>query len=264
MSGGDERSVSAGARVPDAFFVPRGGGRYLATEHTAGPWDPRHQHAGPPSALLATAMDTRAEMPLARLTVEILGPIPVAELEVRVEVERPGRSVELLAGEIVADGRTVVRARGWRTLKAPLTIAGDHTPPALPDTEDPAAGTLGDFGYSAAIEWRWAEGGWYVPGPAKVWTRMRHPLIEGEPATPLQRIVVVADSGNGVSAALDWKRFLFINPELSVHLLRRPEGEWVCLEAGTEVADTALATSVLSDRSGPVARGAQSLLVAPR
>jgi hypothetical protein len=264
---GARRDAPQGAdrdAVPGAFFVRLGDGRFLATAHTAGPWDPRHQHAGPPSALLATAMDTREGMGLARLTVEILGPIPVGEVEVRVEVERPGRSVELVAGELVAGGRTVARARAWRTLAAPVRIAPEHLPPPLPDSDDPEAATLGDFGYAAAIEWRWADGGWYVPGPAKVWTRMRHRLIEGEPVTPLQRTVVVADSGNGVSAALDWKRFLFINPELSVHFLRAPQGEWVCLEARTEVETTAAATSVLSDPSGPVARGAQSLLVAPR
>ena len=77
-------------------------------------------------------------------------------------------------------------------------------------------------------------------------------------------MIVVADSGNGVSAVLEWDKYLFINPELSVHVLRAPEGEWVCLEARTEVESAGLATSVLSDRSGPVARGAQSLFVARR
>jgi hypothetical protein len=74
----------------------------------------------------------------------------------------------------------------------------------------------------------------------------------------------VADSGNGVSAVLDWRSHLFINPELTVHVLRAPEGEWVCLQARTEIGAVGLAHSVLSDRRGPVARGAQSLLVAPR
>ncbi len=45
--------------------------------------------------------------------------------------------------------------------------------------------------------------------------------------------MVAADSGNGVSAALDWRRFLFINVDLSVHLHREPEGEWVYLDALT-------------------------------
>jgi hypothetical protein len=247
-----------------SFFVALGDGRFRATEHTAGPWDPRHQHAGPSAALLAGALDSRPDMVLARITLEILSPIPIAEVEVEVDVERPGRSVELVAGELRAEGRTVVKARAWRVLPAPVRVAPVHAPPPLPEEALEAPPGFGEFGYSQAIEFRWAEGGWLVPGPAKVWTRLRIPLVEGEAPTPLQRVMVVADSGNGVSAALEWGRYLFINPELSVHVLRPPEGEWVCLEARTEVEAAGLASSVLSDPSGPVARGAQSLLVAPR
>ena len=76
-------------------------------------------------------------------------------------------------------------------------------------------------------------GGFLEPGPAIVWMRMRHPLIAGEPPTPLQRVLVAADSGNGVSATLDWRRYLFINVDLTVQLHRLPVGEWVCLDAIT-------------------------------
>jgi hypothetical protein len=248
--------------VSDAFFVPLGGGRYRATEHTAGPWDDAAQHAGPPSALLATALDTRPDMPLARVTIDILGPIPIAELEVETSVERPGRSVELAAAELRAGGKPVMRARAWRVRPAAVRVPPTHEPPPLPP--EAQEDDFGDFGYAKAIEFRYAEGGWRVLGPAKVWTRLRVQVVEGTEPTPLQRIMVIADSGNGVSAALDWQQHLFINPELSVHLLRAPEGEWVCLEARTEVEAVGLASSVISDRRGPVARGAQSLLVAPR
>ena len=95
---------------------------------------------------------------------------------------------------------------------------------------------------------------------------MLHPLVEGEAPTPLQRVLAVADSGNGVSALLAWDAYFFINTELTVHVLREPRGEWVCLSARTDIAEggAGLATSVLSDPDGPVARGAQSLLIAPR
>jgi hypothetical protein len=99
-----------------------------------------------------------------------------------------------------------------------------------------------------------------------VWTRLLVPVVEGVEVLPLQRVLAVADSGNGVSAVLDWGTHLFINPELSVHVLREPVGEWVCLDAHTQIASggAGLATSVLSDAEGPVARGAQSLLIAAR
>ena len=255
--------------MSDAFFVSLGGGRFRATERTSGPWDPGHQHAGPPSALLTGLLERespREDMVLARITVEILGALPIAEFEASTVVERPGRSVELLAGELRADGRAVLRARAWRVLGSPVGTDSE-APVALPEDADPPPPELGEtFGYANAVEWRWATGGWTARGPATVWTRTRIPVVAGEEPTPRQRVMVVADSGNGASNVLDWSRFMFINTELTVHFLREPVGEWVLLDARTELAEggAGLATSVLSDRSGPVARGAQALFVAPR
>ena len=252
-----------------SFFVALGDGRYRTTERTSGPWDPRHQHAGPPAALLTGLLERTAprdDMVLARVTVEILGAVPITDVEVSTSVERPGRSVELLAGELRADGRAVLRARAWRVLGAPVGTPGPE-PVALPETGDPPPPQLGEaFGYANAVEWRWVRGGWTEQGPAAVWTRVLIPIVEGEEPTPRQRVMAVADSGNGASNVLDWSRYLFINTELTVHFLREPVGEWVLLDARTQLAEggAGLATSVLSDRSGPVARGAQALLVAPR
>jgi len=252
-----------------AFFESLGGGRYRATERTSGPWDARHQHAGPPSALLTGHLERtepRDEMVLARVTVEILGAVPITELEVETSVERPGRSVELLAGEVRADGRPVLRARAWRVLGSPSGTPSEP-PAAMPEESQPPPPMLGEaFGYAHAVEWRWVHGGWEDRGPAAVWTRMRIPIVEGEEPSPRQRVMAVADSGNGASNVLDWSRYLFINTELTVHFLREPVGEWVLLDAQTQIAEggAGLATSVLSDRSGQVARGAQALLVAPR
>jgi hypothetical protein len=253
-----------------SFFVPLGGGRYRATERTSGPWDPGHQHAGPPSALLTGALEAtepREEMFLARVTVEILGAIPIAEFEVETRVERPGRSVELLAAELRTEGKTVLRARAWRVLRSPVGTEDVVVPPPLPDREDVPPAMLGEgFGYAHAVEWRWARGGWLEQGPAAVWSRLKVPIVDGFEPTPRQRVMAVADSGNGVSNVLDWAQNLFINTELTVHFVREPVGEWVCLEAQTQIAQggAGLASSVLSDRTGPVARGAQALLIAPR
>jgi hypothetical protein len=206
-------------------------------------------------------------MVLARVTIEILGAVPITELVVSTAVERPGRSVELLAGEVVADGRAVLRARAWRVLASPVGADDGYVVPPLPDRADPPPPALGrPDGYANSVEWRWARGGWEEQGPATVWTRMLVPVIDGEEPTPRQRVMVVADSGNGASNVLDWSRHLFINTELTVHFVREPVGEWVCLDARTQIAagGAGLASSVLSDRTGPVARGAQALLVARR
>jgi hypothetical protein len=159
-----------------------------------------------------------------------------------------------------------MRARAWRVRPAPLST-DQHAPPELPDAESTPPPVLGKtFGYAHSIEWRWVHGEWQDKGPATVWTRMKTPLLDGEEPSPRQRVMSVADSASGVSSVLDWGRYLFVNTELSVHFLREPAGEWVLLDAATQIAEggAGIASSVLSDRLGPVARGAQALLVAPR
>jgi hypothetical protein len=121
-------------------------------------------------------------------------------------------------------------------------------------------------GYLSAIEWRFARGHFTQRGPAAAWSRLRVPLVPDEPPSPLQRVLVVADSGNGISSELNMRTWHFINPELTVHLHREPTGEWICLDAITTVSNegVGLATSVISDLDGPVGVGAQTLLVARR
>jgi hypothetical protein len=256
--------------VTDAFFIPRGDGRYLATEHTSGPWDPRLQHAGPPAALIARALDRcepREEMLISRVTFEILHAVPVGEVEVDARVERPGRGVELLAASLRAGGREVVRASAWRVLRA----QGEATrrawePPPLPDEETPMPAEL-ESAYLRAVEWRLVRGGFFLePGPAIAWTRLRVAIVDGEEPSGLERVLAVADSGNGLSMVLDMREWWFINPELTVHFEREARGEWICLDAATSIqpGGAGLAVSTLGDADGPVARGAQTLYVAPR
>ena len=253
-----------------AFFVALGDGRFAATPHTCGPWNPEHQHAGPPAALLGRALERcepREGMLLARLTFEILRPVPVGEVEVAARVIRPGRSVQLLEGELTAGGETVMTVRAWRVKVADAPSAGlGGTAPAARPAEATPPPPLEGFGYGDVVELRFAAGSWFEPGPATVWTRLRVAVVEDEEPTGLQRLLAVADSGNGVSGVLPLDRWLYINPELTVHVLREPRGEWICLDAATAIAagGVGLATSVLSDDDGIVARGAQSLLVMPR
>ena len=252
-----------------AFYEDLGDGRFRATEHTRGPWNPAHQHAGPPAALLGRALERcepRDGMLLARLTYEILRPIPVAEVELDARVVRPGRSVELLEGELRADGATIMSVRAWRVAGTQAPTARDRPPPPRPAEPTPLPPLLEDFGYGHAVELRFAAGGWTVPGPATVWSRLRVGLVAGEDPTGLQRLLAIADSGNGVSAVLPLDRWLYINPELTVHVSREPRGEWICLAAETTISEggAGLARSTLSDDDGAVAVGTQALLVAPR
>ena len=258
------------------FYEPLGDDRYRSTEHTVGPWDDGSQHGGPPSALLGRAVERLGgdgAATVTRMSVDILGPVPVAEVAVRARVLRPGRSVELVEAELDTGGRTVMRATAWRIRRARLEVpeppsgegADEHRVPAFPETAEPAGPGWGG-GYLSAIEWRPVAGRPFQPGPATIWARMRHPLVAGDEPSGLQRVLVVADSGNGVSSVLPIDRWLFINTDLTVHLAAVPAGEWICLDARTRIdeAGFGLAASRLFDRDRLVARGAQTLYVAPR
>jgi hypothetical protein len=259
--------------VPDAYYLPLGDGRFTATEHTSGPWDAALQHGGPPSALLARAVQRLpANQPsqVVRMSVDLLGPVPVGPVELASRVLRAGRKVELVEAELSAAGRVAVRARAWRVRVAELDLPAGagvmSPPPPFPDADtEPADGWTGKF--IASLQTRFAAGGWNVLGPATMWARMRGVLVDGEEPTGLQRLMVLADCGNGISSRLPIDGWMFINPDLGVHLTRQPEGEWLCLQAETSIDGAhgfGLAASRLFDRAGQVATGAQSLFVTAR
>jgi hypothetical protein len=260
------------SQSPDAFYLPLGEGRFTSTEHTGGPWDPRLQHAGPPSALLTRAIEQQAGTwpgHIVRVSVDILGPIPVAELVITTQALRTGKSVELVQAELHSGDRVAARATAWRVVDADLDLPDrpevDHEIPPFPDAASPLPPGWGG-GYLAAMEWRQAGGIWAAPGAATVWGRMCHPLVAGEQPTGLQRVMAIADSGNGVSYVVPFEDWLFINPDLTVHVAAEPRGDWMCLDAATTVSarGSGLAASRLFDRHRLVARGAQALYVAPR
>lgn len=253
--------------APAAYFESLGDGRFRATAHTEGPWTRASQHGGPPCALLTRALeqlDPRDDSLLSRISVEFLGPVPVGDLEVRAAVDRPGRSVQLLGAELLADGRPVLRATAWQIAGAPVDAGPpEAVPPPLPPTESDAPEHIADTGYLRSVEWRAAQGDWHHPGPAAVWGRPRVPLLEGEDMSGLQRLMTVVDSSSGISAALPWRGWLFINTDLTVHVTRPPVGDWILLDAVTRVAQggAGLATAALGDANGILGRSAQTLLV---
>jgi acyl-Coa thioesterase superfamily protein/acyl-CoA thioesterase superfamily protein len=256
-----------------SFFRGRGD-VFEPSELTRGPWDPDSQHAGPPAALLGRAIERCGEAEgkhVGRVTFEVLRPVPISTLTVSARVGRPGRSVELVEASLADDEGEVMRATAWRLKTESVEL--EPAPPDEPPPHGPADGMPRDFfptgvdvGYHTAMEYRFVTGAFLELGPAVVWMRMRHPLVEGEEPSPLQRVLVAADSGNGVSAALDYHRYLFINTDLTVHLHRGPETEWVCLDAVTRLdsAGVGMSDTELWDERGRVGRAGQTLLVRER
>jgi len=257
--------------MPDAaFFVPQGD-VFAPTELTRGPWDPDSQHAGPPAGLIAREIE-RLEggggRQVGRIAFEILRAVPIAPLRVEARVVRPGRSVELVEATLAdSDGEVTSEVGAGAADPTASTLRPGYSPLGPHEAAERDFFDTGQrVGYHTAMDYRFAVGAFLEPGPATVWMRMRQPLVAGEEPTPLQRVLVAADSGNGVSATLDWSRFVFINVDLTVHLNRMPTGEWVCLDAITipEPTGIGISDTALYDERGPIGRAAQTLLVAER
>jgi Acyl-CoA thioesterase C-terminal domain/Acyl-CoA thioesterase N-terminal domain len=257
--------------VKESFYVRVDTDTYEATELTRGPWDAYAQHAGPPAALLGHVIENRAgsreDMRIARITFDIIRRVPLGVLQTATKVVHQGRRVEVVEATLDYEGKTVMRASALR-IRAEEDAAPSHQPPKtvtdpneLQETQIPMRF---DVGYHTAMETRNAKGAFHQRGPATVWFRMRHPLIDGEEIAPLDRLLIAADSGNGVSGVLPISEYVFINPELTVHLHRYPTTEWVCLDAVTHIdgSGIGLADTVLHDEQGPIGRGSQSLYVA--
>jgi Thioesterase-like superfamily len=269
--------------MSDSVFIADGE-RFTPTEHARGPWDPRALHGGAPAALLTSVferMEPGSELTIARLGFEFLRPIPMAPLTMSTRIARSGRRVQELAGELRAGEDLVCRASALRVQAVPADLPASGSPSAQPSSQDaiaplapPESGKRVRFALDgsdeasfggSAMEMRWlSEPG--ALGPGRVWMRLGHPLLPGEPLTPLTCLAATADFGNGVGASLPFERFLFINADLTIHLHRPPLGEWIGLHARTLLypGGTGIAESVVHDTSGPVGRAFQTLVVQRR
>jgi hypothetical protein len=255
---------------PAAFFE-LDGDHFRPTVLTRGPWRPEHQHGGPPSALMARAIERAAgegeSLQFARFTIDFVRPVPIEPLSVRVEQVREGRRARGYAAVLRAGDQPVARAT------ALLVRAEPPVPPVEPARElllpFPEQAEPFQFpffrspvGYHTAVESRLARGV-LGSGRAAVWMRQRVPLLPGETPSPVQRILMMADSGSGVGAMLDAVRFVpFINADLNVSLHRLPDGEWMGLDAVTTIEPhgIGLTRTGLYDVHGPIGQGLQALV----
>jgi hypothetical protein len=273
-----------------ALFEPAGDGRWAPTELARGPWDDRHCHGGPVGALLTRAVegiDDDPEWHLARLSIELLRPVPVGlPLSIATEIERPGRKVSLVAARLTLDdpagagpgGTEVARVRALRIRRRvdPLpegTVHVDDPPPGHPETSPwtpaewrsewrfPAGGAF----HSDGCEHRYISGGVSVPGPVEVWIRLTVGVVPDEEPSAAQRVAAAADFGNGVSAGIAADGYSYINPDLTIHLARPLLGVWVGMRSATDYGDgssgVGYAESALYDVDGRIGRSVQSLLI---
>jgi acyl-Coa thioesterase superfamily protein/acyl-CoA thioesterase superfamily protein len=249
------------------------GSRVETSADAAGPWDPGMQHGSAPAALVvwaAEAIPTPVPMHIARVTIDLMRPVPVAPLTLQTGILREGRKIQLCAVRLLAGDAVVVGATILKIKAQALTLPSEvvDLPVELPGPEQ-AREEAPDFSSSpfvSGISLRAARGKFGVPGPGAIWYRVDRALVEGSPISQAMRAVVAADFCNGTSAVLDFREWTFINADLTVSFAREPVGEWILLDAESWIGPdgAGLAMARLADRRGYFGRAVQSLVIEKR
>jgi hypothetical protein len=245
-------------------------GATIETSASAGgPWDPKLQHGAAPSSLICWAVErlpSPVPMRVARLTVDLIRPVPVAPLTIETEVLREGRKIQLVAARLLSDGKEVVRATALRIRREERALPSTAFCPPLdarsPELLPPSRVNMNRTPFLTGISMRTARGSFGQPGPAAVWYRAERPIVAGAEISPLMRAAIAADFCNGTSSVLDWGQWTFINADLTLSLAREPVGDWILLDAETWAGPDSIgiAAARLGDRQGYFGRAVQSVL----
>lgn len=251
------------------YYTALGDGHYSSTVHAQGAWNPHEQHMAPVSGILAHSLERfqpRPELRTARISYDILGLIPGGEFEIVTTMLRPGRTIELVQAELVAGGRTAVRATAWRLQKSNTGgIEGieDERMPGPDELVEPVTLVEWSGGYIHSVEIRPAPG--HAPGHGRAWLRTKHPLVSGETPSAAARLIGLIDTSNGIATRVrpGPGSYLFPNVDLQLHLYREPAGTWLGLQNSVSFgADgIGLTSTVLHDAVGPFGRAEQILTI---
>lgn len=253
------------------YFVRTGPHTYRATEHTSGAWRVDEQHIALPIGLLAHILETDFaarrddRLFLARISVDILGPIPIGEMEYEVRVLRPGRSIELVEAHLSYGGRPAVTMRGWFLQERDTaSVAGTtlSTIPSLGEHQEWVPSQEWPGGALAALSCRRLR---RAPGRGTFWLSSAIPLVDDAPVGAVPRAAALFDFANGMVTREDPEAVFFPNLDLTAHLLRPPQEGWIGFDTSVTFSanGVGLTHSVLHDEAGPLGSLSQILTVRP-
>ena len=248
---------------------------YQSTPLANAGWYDKGQHGGAIAALVTGHVEkipTLAPMEVSRVTIEIFRVVPLVPLTIETEIVREGKKIQVVRATVTSpDGLALAIAHVQRLRTTEAVVPDLSQPLRLPTPDQIEGRKLSRWGHGdtdkvmfhrGAIEVREIFGGFNEMGPGAIWLRLTTPLVAGETPTPAQRAVVIADFCNGVSRGIgdDW---IFMNPDLTVHIGRYPEGDWVALEAEShyEHHGRGVAAGIIWDQKGWVGRSAQTLFL---
>lgn len=259
----------------DCLYLPDGDG-WVWTLLTQGGWHPDHQHGGPVQGLIARcveAVPTLAAMQVARLTFDMVRPVPIGpRLDVTTQTLREGKKIQLVEAILRVGDIEHVRCTALRLriddLRAarhlPASNAHD-TPPPGPGSFEPVYRDLPHSpGFLRGIDMIRFPAPGAPEGVFGYWIHLTKPLVAGEETTALSRLCVAGDFTNSIGVLIDQTAFSTINADVTVQVLRPPVGEPVAVTGDTRFAlDRGIGTSVavLHDVDGVCAVATTSQLV---
>ncbi len=258
--------------MTDAYLTALGGDRYLPSEHASGAWQPGELHFAPLGGLLTHAVERHrhaaggAPLLLSRIAFDILGFLALDTIAVRVETRRPGRTIELTEATASIAGRDVAVARAWHSVAGDTAAVEGGAASPLPSPDDARPATFDAAwggGFVRSLDLR--QTGEAERGRSTAWVRSAHPLVDGEEASPLARWIGLVDVVNGMAVRATPDQWMFPNLDLTVHLLRQPEGEWIGMDTTVAFGPTGqgITGAALHDERGQVGHAMQTLTVRP-
>lgn len=257
--------------MSDSFFVRIDDDWFKPTDHTRGPWDEKACHAGPPTGLLARAVENLLpQQRLTRLTVNLQRPVPFEPIRLEASILRQGRTVSLSEARLLnSQGTVVITAHGMHLTPCKIEVLQSHEK-SIGTPDDAAAGrfplnkTLHDLPAfnGDGVQVRYPEGQNEQPGPTTAWLKTV-PLLGDECPSAFQSICPLADCGNAFGRNAEPGELTFMNTDLTILLHRDPEGEWLGTQSASywEPTGIGMADSQLFDFKGSVGRAMQSLVL---
>lgn len=276
LGGAGEPHVPSESPRAAAYFTRIEPNRFRPSPVVGGAWNTAEQHVAPALGLLCHVVerdrDERRGRPVdggpvvARLCWDILGTLPIEDVETDVRVVRPGRTVELVEATLSHAGRPALTLRAWLLQgRDTASVAGTDLPSMPAPLEmpewSPASQWAGPFVASATVRRRlWS------PGRGQVWVRTAHPLVADEVVAPVSRFAGLLDISNGMAVRADPSEVAFPNLDLTAHLFREPAGDWLGFDTTVTFGPggVGLTSSVLHDEQGPFGTSQQILTVRPR
>jgi hypothetical protein len=242
------------AVVVEPFFVPGERG-LVPCAVAAGPWASDMLHGRLLAGLAAWAIERdhgREGFVPVRLTVDMFRSPPMEPAQVATTLVRAGGRVRAMDAVVRMGGKDVSRASALflGTGVAP----GDGSVPLSPVWDAPPPDQLEpvdeDENFDVVSP---LDRGFGAPGPRQAWVRDRRPLVAGVELTPFVRAALAADFASPL-ANFGLDGLDYINADLTLHLGRLPEGEWIGVATSHRVAADGVSVAVctLHDARGPV------------